>query len=230
MQSLTPEQERSLVDKTLNGDATAYASIVEAHQNAIYNLAYRMLNQRTEAEEAAQETFMRAYVSLDRYDPARPLRAWLLSITSNYCIDLIRKRRLTLLSIEEPLAPHPSLVSEEPEPEEAALERERDAMIQALLNELQPEYRAAVVLRYWNDLSYVEIAELLNTTESAVKSRLFRARQALAERLIETERSGARTNRTMQSRRNPDTSADFALNSGDFQFGGYAALGLSSDL
>jgi RNA polymerase sigma-70 factor, ECF subfamily len=69
-------------------------------------------NNRGEAEEAAQEAFIRAYTRLDTYDPSRKFSTWILSITSNYCIDLIRKRRVTLLSIDQPLPPHPALMSD----------------------------------------------------------------------------------------------------------------------
>ncbi len=146
-----------------------------------------MLGERGEAEDAAQETFLRAYSHLDRYDAERPFRTWLLSIASNHCIDRLRKRRLTWLSIEEPLPPHPALNSDEIEPEDAVISNERSAAVQRMLDELSPEYRAAVVLRYWYDLSYTEIAEMLDTTESAVKSRLFRARQALAEKMTASQ-------------------------------------------
>lgn len=155
--------------------------LVERHQRAVFNLTYRMLGEAREAEDAAQEAFLRAYQHIDRYDAERPFKTWLLSIASNYCIDRIRKRRLTWLSLDEPLAPHPALNSGAPQPEEAAIGGERDAAVHALLNGLAPDYRAAVILRYWYDMSYAEIAEMLDTTESAIKSRLFRARQTLAE-------------------------------------------------
>jgi RNA polymerase sigma-70 factor (ECF subfamily) len=177
--------DRQRVALVKAGDQQAFAEIVRAHQTAVYNLAYRMLNDRGEAEDAAQETFLRAYSSIERYDTERPFRTWLLSITSNHCIDRLRKRRLTWLSLDEPLPAHPALSSDEAEPEEAAIQREREAMIQGMLAELSPEYRAAVVLRYWYDLSYDEIATMLETTESAIKSRLFRARQVLADKLSE---------------------------------------------
>jgi RNA polymerase sigma-70 factor (ECF subfamily) len=102
----------------------------------------------------------------------------------------LRKRRLTWLSIDEPLPPHPSLVSSEPGPEQSYVEQEKSEFIQDLLKELSPDYRAAVILRYWYDMSYAEIADALKTTESAIKSRLFRARQSLAEKL---ENLGIRT-------------------------------------
>jgi RNA polymerase sigma-70 factor (ECF subfamily) len=114
---------------------------------------------------------------------ARSFKTWLLSITSNHCIDRLRRRRLTWLSLEEPLPPHPALTSDIPGPEEATLTNELNVFVQGMLEELSPDYRLAVVLRYWYDLSYAEIATMLDTTESAIKSRLFRARQALASQL-----------------------------------------------
>jgi RNA polymerase sigma-70 factor (ECF subfamily) len=180
-----------MIAQARSGNQQAFGELVRAHQNAVYNLSYRMLGERGEAEDAAQETFLRAYSHLDRYDPERPFRTWLLSIASNHCIDRLRKRRLTWLSIEEPLPPHPALNSDEAEPEDAVISSERSAAIQKMLSALSPEYRAVVVLRYWYDLSYIEIAEVLNTTESAVKSRLFRARQTLAERMTSAQGNAA---------------------------------------
>ena len=164
------------------GDQAAFGKLVEAYQVPVYNLAYRMLGNRGEAEEAAQEAFIRAFTKLDSYDPSRKFSTWMLSITSNYCIDLIRKRRALLLSLDQPLPPHPALMSDRAAgPEAQAVESEQEEMVQALLEELQEDYRQAVVLRYWYDLSYDEIAEVMDTTVSAIKSRLFRARRQLAE-------------------------------------------------
>jgi RNA polymerase sigma-70 factor (ECF subfamily) len=179
--------DQELVSQVLAGDQYAFAELVERYQQPVYNLTYRMLNNAGEAEDAAQEAFLRAYQHIKRYDPERSFKTWLLSIASNYCIDRIRKRRLTWLSIDEPLPPHPSLTSPETGPESAAVLDERNATIERMLAELAPDYRAAVALRYWYDMSYTEIAETLDTTESAIKSRLFRARQMLAERMKTSE-------------------------------------------
>ncbi len=180
--------DQELVAAVLGGNQAAFAELVEAYQQSVYNLTYRMLGNAREAEDAAQEAFLRAYQHMRRYDPSRPFKTWLLSIASNYCIDRIRKRRLTWLSLDEPLPPHPALSSNEPEPEDTAINHERSVAIQLLLDGLAPEYRAAVVLRYWYDMSYAEIADALDTTESAIKSRLFRARQMLAEKLLADNR------------------------------------------
>lgn len=175
-------EESVWLEQARQGDKVAFSRLVEAYQGPVYNLAYRMLHNADEAEEAAQEAFIRAYTRLDSYDPSHKFSTWLLSITSNYCIDQIRKRRALLLSIDEPLAPHPALMSDKAQGPEAQLVHGQQAdLVQDMLDELQPEYREAVVLRYWYELSYEEIAEVMDTTVSAIKSRLFRARKQLAE-------------------------------------------------
>ncbi len=177
------ERDKQLVGRILDGDTSAFEELVHIYQSTVFNLAYRMLGERTEAEDAAQEAFLRAYRHMHRYDMKRPFKTWLLTITSNYCIDRLRRRRLTWLSIDEPLPPHPALSSNAPGPEEAAIRSDRAALVQDMLAELSPDYRLVVILRYWYDYSYAEIAEVTGTSESAVKSRLFRARRTLAEKI-----------------------------------------------
>ena len=175
-------EEQVWLDKARQGDKEAFGLLIGAYQTPVYNLAYRMLNNSGEAEEAAQEAFIRAYTRLESYNPEHKFSTWMLSITSNYCIDLIRKRRALLLSIDEPLPAHPALQSEKSKgPESQMVTNEQQEMVQELLQELPEDYRQAVVLRYWYEMSYDEIAEVMNTTVSAIKSRLFRARRLLAE-------------------------------------------------
>ncbi|MEL6150140.1 MAG: sigma-70 family RNA polymerase sigma factor [Chloroflexota bacterium] len=175
------------VEAALDGDQAAFAELVYAHQDAVYNLCYRMLGNSTEAEDATQDAFLKAYVNLQRYDTSRSFKTWVMSIASNHCIDIIRKRRMQLLSLDEPLpsADAMALSTDAEGPERLAMRAEMNEEVQALLDELQPDYRAAVVLRYWYDYSYAEIADALDTTESAIKSRLFRARQMLAQKATE---------------------------------------------
>jgi RNA polymerase sigma-70 factor, ECF subfamily len=174
--------EQDWLKRARAGDEEAFAQLVETYQTAIYNLCYRMLGESNEAEDAAQEAFLRAYSQLSTYDPARSFKTWLFSIASHYCIDRLRKRRLTWLSLDEDeLPPHPALQEPSPGPEEVAVRRQQTAVIQAWLSKLAPEDRSVIVMRYWYDLSYDEIAEATRTTVSAVKSRLHRARGAMAE-------------------------------------------------
>jgi RNA polymerase sigma-70 factor (ECF subfamily) len=178
----TLNEEQVWLERARRGDKAAFGKLIEAYQTPVYNLAYRMLNNVGEAEEAAQEAFIRAYTRLHTYNPEHKFSTWILSITSNYCIDLLRKRRALLLSIDEPLPPHPALMSENAKGPEAQLViGEQQEMVQTLLQELPADYRQAVVLRYWHEMSYEEIAEMMETTVSAIKSRLFRARRQLAE-------------------------------------------------
>ena len=171
------------------GDQSAFGRLVMAYQTPVYNLAYRMLGNAAEAEEAAQETFLRAYTHLRSYDPQRRFRSWLLSIASHYCIDRLRRRRITWLPLEDEIATagDPTdtvavqLVSDSPNPETVVTRQEHQEYIQQMLEGLSPTDRAAITLRYWYDCSYEEIAETLDLTISAVKSRLHRARRTLAE-------------------------------------------------
>jgi RNA polymerase sigma-70 factor (ECF subfamily) len=173
------------------GDEDAFARLVETYQTAIYNLCYRMLGESGEAEDAAQEAFLRAYSQLSTYDPARSFKTWLFSIASHYCIDRLRKRRLTWLSLDDDdLPPHPALQEPSPGPEEVSVRREQTAVIQALLAKLAPEDRSVIVLRYWYDLSYEEIAEATRASVSSVKSRLHRARGTVAEMIKSASAGG----------------------------------------
>jgi RNA polymerase sigma-70 factor (ECF subfamily) len=174
------EQEALWITKALEGDDAAFGQLVEQYQRPVFSLCYRMLGNSKAAEDAAQESFLRAYRNLKRYDPDRSFATWLLSIASHYCIDQMRKRKLDTISTDalpsEIIADHNA-----PNPEREFRSREKEAMIQNLLTELKPTDRAAIVLRYWHQYSEAEIAEALDLSVSAVKSRLFRARQALAE-------------------------------------------------
>jgi RNA polymerase sigma-70 factor (ECF subfamily) len=174
-------EESDWIREARAGDPNAFGRLVVAYQTPVYNLAYRMLGNAAEAEDAAQEAFLRAYTHLRSYDPNRPFRSWMLSIASHHCIDRLRRRRITWLPLEDEFAEPVRMASKSPNPEKAASQREQEKQIQELLETLSPTDRAAITLRYWYDCSYEEIAEMLNLTVSAVKSRLHRARRALAE-------------------------------------------------
>jgi len=161
------------------GNQEAFTSIVEMYQNPVYNLCYRMLGNSQAAEDAAQETFWRAYNNLGRYDPQRPFATWLLSIAAHYCIDQQRRKRLPTVDLDEIIefnAEDPA-----PNPERAMLDTEFSEEIQRQLSGLNENDRAVLVLRYFHELSEDEICQTLSITKSAVKSRLHRARQHMAD-------------------------------------------------
>jgi RNA polymerase sigma-70 factor, ECF subfamily len=179
------ELESEWLSRALMGDQEAFSQLVDTYQSPVYNLCYRMLGNANDAEDAAQETFLRAYNSLKRYDRQRSFSTWLLSIAAHYCIDQIRRRRFTILSFEE--LPYYDPPDQGLGPESSLMRKQKQRQVQTLLENLTPQDRAAVVLRYWYDLSYEEISESLSLTVSAVKSRLHRARRELATTWMEQE-------------------------------------------
>lgn len=198
--------EREFIASARAGSAAAFTHLVEIYQSPIYNLCYRMLGDPGEAEDAAQESFLRAYSQLHRYDPGRPFKTWLFAIASHHCIDRLRRRRVIWLGIDdEPLLTHPALLEPRPGPEQMAVRREEEAAVQALLAELAPKDRCAIVMRYWYDMSYEEIARATGSTASAVKSRLHRARVSLGAAIQGGEGlRGATTGDARMPRKGPE--------------------------
>lgn len=174
------DQERTWIARAQRGDQAAFGQLVQVYERPVYNLAYRMLGDPTEAEDAAQETFVRAYRALSTYEPERKFVNWLLSIASHYCIDRLRQKgRSVPISLDGPL-PDEWLASDMGSPEQQVSAKEEREQVHQILEMLPPAYRAAVILRYWHDMSYQEIATVMSTSESAIKSRLHRARLLMA--------------------------------------------------
>jgi RNA polymerase sigma-70 factor (ECF subfamily) len=165
-----------------HGDDDSFTLLVEAYQTPVYNLCYRMLGEAESAEDAAQETFLKAYQNLGRYDRERSFATWLLSIAAHHCIDKLRRRRFVSISIDEDEEGQMELPDRSaPDPEKETMRKQDKGRLQRLLQSLDPVDRAAVVMRYWQDCSEIEIAQSLKLTVPAVKSRLHRARRELAK-------------------------------------------------
>lgn len=173
------------IERAIGGDESAFEEIYYTYKDDVYTACMRMLGTAQEAEDAAQDVFIRLLRVLPRYDHTRAsFRTWVLTITTNYCYDQLRKRRgydVSMDDEDEPVAL--TLSSSDPTPEQAALGLEFRDRVQGMLNRLSPDDRQMIVLRYWFDQGYEEIAEGMEITVSAVKSRLFRARQKLADLL-----------------------------------------------
>jgi len=179
------------INQAQRGSDEAFTRLVEAYQTPVFNLCYRMLGEPELAEDAAQETFMRAYQHIRRYDPKRSFATWLLSIAAHHCIDRLRRRRFISISIDDEGDDEDARPMELPDtraidPAAEAERREEQRMLHGLLDTINPTDRAALVLRYWYDFSEVEIADALSLTVSAVKSRLFRARKEMAKLWLES--------------------------------------------
>ena len=168
------------VDQALRGDRAAFGQLMHRYAGAVYNLSYRMLGSAEDAEDASQEIFLRAYTRLASFDRQRRFSTWLLSVGSNYCIDRLRRRRFSWLTLDDAAF---ALPSKERSPERIALDHEQQAIVQRALQQLPENYRMITVLRYWSDLSYEEIAKVTGLPESTIKTRLHRARHMLAKAL-----------------------------------------------
>jgi len=199
------DQEQVWVEQARRGDKSAFGRLAQAYQRPVFNLTYRMLGNQQEAEDAAQETFLRAYASLRQYNVDHKFSTWLFSIANHHCIDRLRRRRTTYVSIDD----NPVLENLDGEtelPEDSALSQEHRREVQRLLDQLEPDYKMPLILRYWEDYSYEEIAAALELTVAAVKSRLFRGRQQIAKLYTERQTatlppgSGGRTSATHSPR------------------------------
>ena len=174
--------EMTWIIQAQHGDDDSFTNLVETYQKPVYNLCYRMLGEMEAAEDAAQETFLKAYQNLTRYDRERSFATWLLSIAAHHCIDKLRRRRFNSVSIDEDEEGQTDIPDHSaPDPESEIMKHQQRERLQNCLQSLDPTDRAAVVMRYWQDCSEMEIAQALKLTVPAVKSRLHRARRALAD-------------------------------------------------
>jgi RNA polymerase sigma-70 factor (ECF subfamily) len=169
---------------TKQGNANDFTHIIEKYQRPIYNLCYHMLKNAIEAEDAAQEVFLRAYAKLDTYDEQRKFSSWLFSIASHYCLDQLKRPCRYLTPIDDLLGEYYLSSNPAAQPEATLLGKEGVAEVRRLLDTLPPHYRTAVILKYWQAMSYQEIAQTLNTTVCTIKSNLFQARRKMAKAAI----------------------------------------------
>ncbi len=177
------DEEKTWIIQAQQGSDDAFTTLVETYQKPVYNLCYRMLGEPDLAEDAAQETFLRAYQNLARYDLNRSFATWLLSIAAHHCIDRLRRKKLPTFSFHDDEGSPREYIPDASaaHPEKAAIRGEAREYMQRLLHNLSETDRAAVVMRYWHGFSDAEIAESLSLTISAVKSRLHRSRRKLGE-------------------------------------------------
>ena len=172
--------EHDLAQRAVYGDREAFGGLVNYHQAGVYNVAYRMLGECRDAEDAAQETFLRAYRAIQTLDPQRPPGPWSKKIAVNVCLNQLERRETLTLEDEA------SIAGPDPGPESQTIEREQNCQIRTALLSLPPRYRASIELRHFQELSYTEMAETLNRSLNDIKSDLFRARKLLAEILRRT--------------------------------------------
>ena len=175
-----------LMTRVRGGDADAFAALVERHQHRIVGTISKMLGSPNDAEDLAQQVFVRVWKSASRWEPSAKLTTWLLTITRNLVFNEVRRRgRARTVPLEEPddRAPREFADRTAASPDDVLAAAELETAIDAAIQSLAEQPRMALVLRRYEEMSYDEIAEVLGTTVPAVKSMLFRARTELREKL-----------------------------------------------
>lgn len=176
------------IKQVLKGDKNAYSDIVSSYQQSLYYVCYRILGNQQEAEDVAQEAFVRAYINLHTFDTKRKFSTWLYRIATNLCIDRIRKKKPDYyLDADVPgtegLNMYSQISSDEPLPEEELEKMELKDRIHYEINRLPEKYRTVIILQYIEELPLQEISDILGIPLGTVKTRVHRGREALRKQL-----------------------------------------------
>lgn len=198
---MTDHGEKALIQKAKQGDLTAFEELILKHEKIVYNVALRMMNHSEDAKDISQEVFLKAYRNIANFDERSAFSTWLYRITTNTCIDEMRKRKgRQSYSLEEELENEDGtmqrqIADEGDTPEESLLREERKSEILQALEKLSAEHKAAVVLRDVKGLSYEEISEILDLSLGTVKSRISRARNQLKTEILKIRERNEKTTR-----------------------------------
>jgi RNA polymerase sigma-70 factor (ECF subfamily) len=179
----------ALIAAARQGDHTAYGELIRRYSDALYRIAYRLLRDHGEAEDACQEAFLRAYTRLETYDDRYAFYTWISTIVTNICLRTLQKRDWRTINVDPALLRSAPVFAQD-EPELVLLGKERADVVRRALETLPEAYRQVVILRHWHDLSYQEIADATRQSLASVKIRLHRARQMLATQLEERRTLG----------------------------------------
>ncbi len=178
-------EDYEFVKQAVEGDQKAYAVLMERYRSSIYHMMLKMVNNREDADDLTLEAFGKAFNKLETYAPKYAFSTWLFKIATNNCIDYIRKKRLHLLSIDDPVEPEGgqsfsnNLKASTLDPEEKFIKQQRVSLMRKLMSKLNTKYRLMIELRYFEELTYDEIAKELDIPLGTVKAQLFRAKEIL---------------------------------------------------
>jgi RNA polymerase sigma-70 factor (ECF subfamily) len=188
----TPVSDHELVTRAQLGSETAYRELLDRYQRPVFSIIFRMIRDREQAEDLAQETFVRVFNHIGRYDPRYKFSSWIFKIATNLTIDWIRRKELKTVSIDgsrnavtsdEMEASAITIVSEDENPEELLEAKELGEEIEQAIGKLRPEYRAAILLRHVEGREYQEIAEIMALPLGTVKTYIHRGRNELRDTL-----------------------------------------------
>jgi RNA polymerase sigma-70 factor (ECF subfamily) len=180
------KKDLGLVEKAKNGDQAAYAELMDRYRESVYFMLLKMIKNSDDAEDLTIEAFGKAFNRLEQYSPSYAFSTWLFKIASNNCIDFIRKKRVYLTSMDHAYANSDGdsvridVESNTLDPEEEIIKNQKVKMMRLVVSKLKPRYRELIEKRYFQELSYEEIAQEMDLPLGTVKAQLFRARDFLA--------------------------------------------------
>lgn len=184
--SVKAQYDVELVNRALNKhDQSAYAELLDRYKESVFFLLLKMVNNRDDAEDLTIEAFGKAFKNIEQYTPNFAFSTWLFRIATNNCIDFIRKKRMVTLSLDRTFTSGDGeemtmdVKAEQPDPEEHMIRKQKNIFMRSLVEKLKPRYRTLIELRYFQELSYEEIAERLDLPLGTVKAQLFRSREFL---------------------------------------------------
>ncbi len=189
------KRDLALVEKALNGNQMAYASLMDMYRESIYFMMIKMVRSEDDAEDLTIEAFGKAFNRLHQYSPSYAFSTWLFKIASNNAIDFIRKKRIKVTSMDtaytndEGESVSLDVKSTEKDPEEVTMHAEKVVLLREVVKKLKPRYRDLIEKRYFQELSYDEIAVDMGLPLGTVKAQLFRARAFLADMIKNTRDS-----------------------------------------
>lgn len=178
-----------LVKKATSGDSRAYEKLLKKYRKSVYYMLMKMVNNPDDAEDLTQEAFAKAFNSMHKFDPKYAFSTWLFRIATNNCIDFIRKKRVQTISIDNPYESDDGdtmtfdIKDPNLDPNEVMLKKQRKEYLRKAVDNLPPKYKILVELRYFQELSYEEVADELDLPLGTVKAQLFRARELLNQEL-----------------------------------------------
>ncbi len=191
--------DKKLVTGAKNGDKQAFTELINLYKDKIYNHVYRIIGNIQEAEDITQETFLKVYANIDKYDEQYKFSTWIYRIATNLCIDRIRRKKADFSldnkwEEEDGMDWYNKLAAPDMTPEEEVISTEQHKQVEQAILSLPPKYRVVMNLRYIQDFSIQEISKIVNLSVATVKTRLFRGRESLRKQLLENgslkERSG----------------------------------------
>ncbi len=182
------DEDRNLIQRCLKGEEKAFEALLGKYRTSVFSICLRMVRNRSTAEDIAEEVFVKIFSALDRYDPTFPFSSWLHRITSNLCIDYLRREKDRAISLDQPLGgdddgPLLQIPARTAAPDREVESKEMMAMLDEAIARLPEHYRIIVILRHQEERSYEEISETLGIPLGTVKARIHRARNMIVEYL-----------------------------------------------